>query len=208
MRFTGAHIRIESTKAEAGASGDQPQAQEKEEEEEGKTKEEESAQQEPQQQQNQGAGDRQQQSENERRVTITGTDQQQYKAQIWIFQRVSEHTHQFFDEVRLCTEIQVPSKLVGRIIGKGGQNVRELQRVTGAQVKIPEDAATQDENEDTVVRIIGNFNASQAVQARVRQLVLQYHSQQQQGQPRSLSGDRSQRANSNRGVNHYSESHE
>lgn len=36
-----------------------------------------------------------------------------------------------------------------------------MQRVTGAQVKIPEDAATQDENEDTLVRIIGNFNASQ-----------------------------------------------
>jgi len=107
--------------------------------------------------------------------------------------------------VRLCTEVQVPSKLVGRIIGKGGQNVRELQRVTGAQVKIPEDAATQDENEDTLVRIIGNFNASQAVQARVRQLVQQFHGQQ--GQQRSLSGDRQQRANNNRGVNNYSESH-
>jgi len=103
----------------------------------------------------------------------------------------------------------VPSKLVGRIIGKGGQNVRELQRVTGAQVKIPEDAATQDENEDTLVRIIGNFNASQAVQARVRQLVHQFNGQQQQVHPRSMSGERGgQRANNSRGVNHYSESHE
>lgn len=67
MRLTGAHIRIESTKNEAGASGDQAQQPEKEEE---------SAQQQPQ---NQGAGDRQQSSETERRVTITGTDQQQYK---------------------------------------------------------------------------------------------------------------------------------
>lgn len=38
--------------------------------------------------------------------------------------------------------------------------MRELQRVTGAQVKIPEDAATETA-EDTVVRIIGNFNAAQ-----------------------------------------------
>lgn len=201
MRLTGAHIRIESTKNEAGASGDQPQSPQQPPAQEG-----ESAQQ-PQPQQTQESGDRQQ-SETERRVTITGTDQQQYKAQIWIFQRICEHAHHSFDDVRLCTEIQVPSKLVGRIIGKGGQNVRELQRVTGAQVKIPEDAAAQEENEDTLVRIIGNFNASQAVQARVRQLVLHYHSQQQQGQPRSSSGDRSQRANSTRGVNHSSESHE
>ena len=38
-------------------------------------------------------------------------------------------------QVKLRTEVQVPSALVGRIIGKGGQNVRELQRVTGAQVR-------------------------------------------------------------------------
>jgi len=125
-------------------------------------------------------GDRRQQTEAERRVTITGSDQQQYKAQFWIFQRVCEQGYHFFDEVRLCTEIQVPSKMVGRIIGKGGQNVRELQRVTGAQVKIPEDAATETE-EDTVVRIIGNFNAAQAVQARVRQLIHQFYTQQTRG---------------------------
>lgn len=46
------------------------------------------------------------------------------QAQFWIFQRVCEQGYHFFDEVRLCTEIQVPSKMVGRIIGKGGQNVR------------------------------------------------------------------------------------
>uniref|UniRef100_A0A915IA37 K Homology domain-containing protein n=1 Tax=Romanomermis culicivorax TaxID=13658 RepID=A0A915IA37_ROMCU len=111
---------------------------------------------------------------NERRVTITGTDQQQYKAQFWIFQRICEQGYHFFDEVRLCTEIQVPSKMVGRIIGKGGQNVRELQRVTGAQVKIPDDVA-HDSPEDTIVRIIGNFNATQAVQARIRQLLHLMH---------------------------------
>jgi len=204
MRLTGAHIRIESTKTEAGASGDQPTEAAKTEE---ATKTEETVQEQPEQ--NQAGGDRPppQQTETERRVTITGTDQQQYKAQFWIFQRLCEHGHHFFEEVRLCTEVQVPSKLVGRIIGKGGQNVRELQRVTGAQVKIPEDAATQEEHEDTLVRIIGNFNASQAVQARVRQLVQQFHGQQQQGQQRSASGDRQPRANNSRGVNNYSESH-
>lgn len=38
--------------------------------------------------------------------------------------------------------------------------VRELQRVTGAQVKIPEDAA-EGETEETIVRVVGNFQASQ-----------------------------------------------
>jgi len=100
----------------------------------------------------------------------------------------------------LCTEVQVPSKVVGRIIGKGGQNVRELQRVTGAQVKIPEDSANE-EAENSLVQIIGNFNAAQAVQARIRQLVQQFH--QQQG-GRSSSLDRQQRRN-NRAVNHFAE---
>jgi insulin-like growth factor 2 mRNA-binding protein 1 len=194
MRTTGAHIRIESTKNEAAEGGEQQQEKQEKQEKQGEP---------VQEQRNQGAGD--QHAETDRRVTITGTDQQQYKAQCWVFQRLCEQTHQFFDEIRLCTEVQVPSKLVGRIIGKGGQNVRELQRLTGAQVKIPEDAATHEENEDTFVRIIGTFNASQAVQVRIRQLVQQFHAQHGQLQ-RSVSGDR-QRASNSRGVNH-SESHE
>jgi hypothetical protein len=35
----------------------------------------------------------------------------------------------------------VPAHIVGRIIGKSGKNVRELQRNTGATIKLPEDAA-------------------------------------------------------------------
>ncbi|KIH63639.1 KH domain protein [Ancylostoma duodenale] len=75
----------------------------------------------------------------ERLVTITGTDAQQYRAQFLIFNRVAEQSQHLIDEVKLRTELTVPSRLVGRIIGKGGQNVRELQRITGASVKIPED---------------------------------------------------------------------
>jgi transcription antitermination factor NusA-like protein len=46
-----------------------------------------------------------------------------FQAQFWIYQRVAEQSYHFFDEIRLATEVSVPSKLVGRIIGKGGQNV-------------------------------------------------------------------------------------
>ncbi|KAK6031641.1 KH domain protein, partial [Ostertagia ostertagi] len=93
--------------------------------------------------------------------------------------------------VKLRTELTVPSRLVGRIIGKGGQNVRELQRITGASVKIPEDEpkvadpTAQDEAKEgssspspsdsgTVVRIVGNFLATQSVQVRIGQLIADF----------------------------------
>lgn len=62
------------------------------------------------------------------------------------------------DDVRLTVEILVPSGQVGRIIGKGGQNVRELQRVTGSIIKLPEQSASPPpQDEETTVHIIGPF---------------------------------------------------
>uniref|UniRef100_A0A1I8EHK6 KH domain-containing protein n=1 Tax=Wuchereria bancrofti TaxID=6293 RepID=A0A1I8EHK6_WUCBA len=110
----------------------------------------------------------------ERLVTITGNDPQQYKAQFWIYQRIAEQSCHYMDEVRLCTEIAVPSRLVGRIIGKGGQNVRELQRLTGAQVKIPDDAGDDETQKATIVRVLGNFQSSQAVQVKLGQLITDF----------------------------------
>ena len=66
---------------------------------------------------------------------------------------------QGFDDVRLTVEILVPAIQVGRIIGKGGQNVRELQRVTGSIIKLPEQG-TQTGDEVTV-HIIGPFYSVQ-----------------------------------------------
>ncbi|KJH50738.1 KH domain protein [Dictyocaulus viviparus] len=127
-------------------------------------------------------------ADGERLVTITGNDAQQYRAQFLIFNRVAEQSQHLIDEVKLRTELTVPSRLVGRIIGKGGQNVRELQRITGASVKIPEDEpkatdlSFSDEPKEgssspppsdsgTVVRIVGNFLATQSVQVRIGQLI-------------------------------------
>ena len=62
------------------------------------------------------------------------------------------------EDVRLTVEILVPSAQVGRIIGKGGQNVRELQRVTGSVIKLSEQQATPlAADEETTVHIIGPF---------------------------------------------------
>lgn len=112
----------------------------------------------------------------DRLVTITGTEVQQWQAQLWLFQRVAEQSSRFFDEVRLCLEVNVPLKLVGRLIGKNGANIRDLQRMTGAQVKIPNETGS----EQAAVQIAGNFEAIQAVQVRLRQLVAQFHQHQQQ----------------------------
>uniref|UniRef100_A0A915DDQ0 K Homology domain-containing protein n=1 Tax=Ditylenchus dipsaci TaxID=166011 RepID=A0A915DDQ0_9BILA len=107
----------------------------------------------------------------ERYVSVSGAEGQVYKAEFWIFQRVAESTHQFFDEVVLTTETLVPTRVIGRIIGKSGQNVRELQRLTQAQVKIPEDlngsdATPRSESPWTPVRVTGHYFSLQAVQAR------------------------------------------
>lgn len=50
----------------------------------------------------------------------------------------------------------VPSSQVGRIIGKGGANVRELQRLTGAIIKLPEQLSPPPKDETSVV-IIGKW---------------------------------------------------
>ncbi|XP_039447051.1 insulin-like growth factor 2 mRNA-binding protein 2 isoform X1 [Culex pipiens pallens] len=68
------------------------------------------------------------------------------------------------DDVRLTMEILVPSAQVRRIIGKGGQNVRELQRVTGSIIKQPEHTAAMHVHTSHVEKItdciqIGKFSA-------------------------------------------------
>lgn len=75
------------------------------------------------------------------------------------------------DDVRLTIEIMVPSSQVGRIIGRGGQNVRELQRITGSSIKLPDitaNASGSGNEEETTVHIIGTFIA---VQVRIEIIV-------------------------------------
>ncbi|CAH1175952.1 unnamed protein product [Phaedon cochleariae] len=114
-----------------------------------------------------------QEAQNERRVTIVGSPEAQWKAQYLIFEKMREEGFVAgSDDVRLTVEMMVPSQQVGRIIGKGGQNVRELQRVTGSVIKLPEQGATPVEDE-TTVHIIGPFFSVQSAQRRIRAMVLQ-----------------------------------
>ncbi|XP_073976811.1 IGF-II mRNA-binding protein isoform X4 [Rhodnius prolixus] len=108
----------------------------------------------------------------ERRVTIVGSPESQWKAQYLIFEKMREEGFvSGSDDVRLTVEILVPSSQVGRIIGKGGQNVRELQRVTGSIIKLPEQGSAGTHDDETTVHIIGAFFSVQSAQRRIRAMV-------------------------------------
>jgi len=71
-------------------------------------------------------------------------------------------------DVRLRTIINVPQSAAGRIVGKSGKNVREIQRSTGSIITLPSvDASLQSAGTDPTatadvqVEVFGNFIATQ-----------------------------------------------
>ncbi|RNA26171.1 igf2 mRNA binding [Brachionus plicatilis] len=84
----------------------------------------------------------------ERQVVIQGSPESQWKAQYYIYDKIRQERFASDDNVKLRAEIQVPSSIVGRIIGKMGKNVRELQRTTGATIKLPEDVTQMHQNQE------------------------------------------------------------
>ncbi|XP_068428531.1 insulin-like growth factor 2 mRNA-binding protein 2a isoform X2 [Clinocottus analis] len=118
----------------------------------------------------------------ERMVIITGTPEAQFKAQGRIFGKLKEEN--FFsakEEVKLEAQIKVPSTAAGRVIGKGGKTVNELQNLTSAEVIVPRDQ-TPDENDEVFVKISGHFFASQTAQRKIREIILQVKQQEQKHQ--------------------------
>ena len=69
------------------------------------------------------------------------------------------------NELEKKVTVVVSDDQLSLAIGKGGQNVRELQRYTGASVKVPEQSEKVDDDKtkdrDVSVHIIGNFYAVQ-----------------------------------------------
>ncbi|XP_077435392.1 insulin-like growth factor 2 mRNA-binding protein 2a isoform X3 [Vanacampus margaritifer] len=118
----------------------------------------------------------------ERMVIITGTPEAQFKAQGRIFGKLKEEN--FFsgkEEVKLETHIKVPSTAAGRVIGKGGKTVNELQNLTSAEVIVPRDQ-TPDENDEVFVKISGHFFASQTAQRKIREIIQQVKQQEHKHQ--------------------------
>ena len=85
-------------------------------------------------------------------------------------------------DVRLRTVITIPQSAAGRIVGKGGKNVREIQRSTGSIITLPSVDASQQfagtepaaaaAATDVQVEVFGNFIATQ-----VRQQTSHYSNQ-------------------------------
>lgn len=141
----------------------------------------------------------------ERMVTINGDDFQLLKAQSYVFTKIAETSsslpvHSADMErghlLKIRTEVSVPTRIIGRIIGKGGQNVRELQRITGAVVKIPEEMRNGGEvhkhadgidEEVTMIRTFGNMYSTHNVQFRLAHLVGEYY---RSGEHRQRQSDR------------------
>ncbi|XP_032934942.1 insulin-like growth factor 2 mRNA-binding protein 1 isoform X2 [Catharus ustulatus] len=116
-----------------------------------------------------------------RMVVITGPPEAQFKAQGRIYGKLKEEN--FFgpkEEVKLETHIRVPASAAGRVIGKGGKTVNELQNLTAAEVVVPREQ-TPDENEQVIVKIIGHFYASQMAQRKIRDILAQVKQQHQKG---------------------------
>ncbi|OXB71979.1 UNVERIFIED_CONTAM: hypothetical protein H355_003243 [Colinus virginianus] len=125
-----------------------------------------------------------------RMVVITGPPEAQFKAQGRIYGKLKEEN--FFgpkEEVKLETHIRVPASAAGRVIGKGGKTVNELQNLTAAEVVVPRDQ-TPDENEQVIVKIIGHFYASQMAQRKIRDILAQVKQQHQKGQSGQLQARR------------------
>ncbi|XP_067864952.1 insulin-like growth factor 2 mRNA-binding protein 3 isoform X2 [Heterodontus francisci] len=115
----------------------------------------------------------------QRMVIITGQPEAQFKAQGRIYNKLKEEN--FFgpkEEVKLETHIKVPSHAAGRVIGKGGKTVNELQNLTSAEVVVPRDQ-TPDENDQVIVKITGHFFASQLAQRKIQEILTQVKRQQQ-----------------------------
>ncbi|XP_055002927.1 insulin-like growth factor 2 mRNA-binding protein 3 isoform X2 [Sorex araneus] len=115
-----------------------------------------------------------------RMVIITGPPEAQFKAQGRIYGKIKEENFVSpKEEVKLEAHIRVPSFAAGRVIGKGGKTVNELQNLSSAEVVVPRDQ-TPDENDQVVVKITGHFYACQVAQRKIQEILNQVKQHQQQ----------------------------
>lgn len=64
--------------------------------------------------------------------------------------------------------MKVPSGSVGRIIGRSGAKIHELQGKTGARIKVPRE---EDNGYEATVRIIGDPEQQKATEALIKELL-------------------------------------
>uniref|UniRef100_A0A1I8J806 RRM domain-containing protein n=1 Tax=Macrostomum lignano TaxID=282301 RepID=A0A1I8J806_9PLAT len=114
----------------------------------------------------------------QRLVTIRGPPGNQCRAQWQIFQRVRASVKQQETpdvserDLRLWTVLRVPKKWIGRIIGKQGKTVRNLQATSGCIINLP-DEPDMPEERDQSLEIYGNFDCTQLALTKIRALISQ-----------------------------------
>lgn len=109
----------------------------------------------------------------ERIVSIKGSTEACWRANYFVFEKMKVEGFSGNDDVRLKTVIRVPKNTVGRIIGKGGKNVREIQRLTGGIVRLPQLDQIMMMSDNVHVEVFGNFMATQSAHSRIRSVVNQ-----------------------------------
>lgn len=106
-----------------------------------------------------------------RRLTIVGKPEAQWKAQYLIFEKMKEK--QFTsDDIPFTVELLIPASQVGRLVGKHGQTIRELQRITGTLIKVPGPGEVTPNDKDVGIQLTGLFSCVQSAQRRIRTMML------------------------------------
>lgn len=74
-----------------------------------------------------------------------------HQACYFIFEKMKQEGFAGSDgEVRLRTIITIPRSAAGRVVGKGGKSVREIQRITGAMIKLAADVRREQQYQQTL----------------------------------------------------------
>ena len=101
----------------------------------------------------------------ERQVIIAGLPDSQCKAQFYIYEKIRQERFTTDDNVKLRAEIAVPASKIGRIIGRAGKNVREIQRSTGATIKLPDETVQSHQSKSKSEQHSSDVDASSETKA-------------------------------------------
>ncbi|KAI6225313.1 hypothetical protein M3Y99_01352700 [Aphelenchoides fujianensis] len=127
-----------------------------------------------------------------RQVQISGSAENLMKAMFWIFQRVAEVCETPLAAVKLHVDFTVPEDVVGLIIGRNGQNIAQLKRISrGCDIHVN----SHDEVEATVC-LFGPFHPCLTVACRINHLLKTANSQKTRphnGHPHNSPADSSAR---------------
>jgi len=104
----------------------------------------------------------------ESRVEIRGTPDAQWRASLCVFGKIKETMKVPYSDAQLRTEFMVPGSCVGRIIGKKGQVVQDIQDKAQTDIEVPKDKQGGD---DVPVYITGTFNGTQIALNRIRDIM-------------------------------------